>query len=180
MAANFERCLAVYAAPTLAGHKCGSMFTFPGDARQAAAKLARPLGAKGVRLAVLSTCPAGSLVYVYRPALLADSLQDAAAAAFLAGLGYRGGVKAHLKRLKRRICPENFPHEAGIFLGYPLEDVEGFILHRGRNYRCNGCWKVYGDVEEARRRFALYRRCQSAYRRLFLSGYDVVRLTVAV
>ena len=38
----------------------------------------------------------------------------------------------------------DFPHEIGVFLGYPLEDVVGFIRHRGKCFTCCGCWKSYG------------------------------------
>ena len=41
-----------------------------------------------------------------------------------------------------------FPHEIGIFLGYPLADVAGFIRNKGRNCKCIGTWKVYGDAFE--------------------------------
>ena len=53
-----------------------------------------------------------------------------------------------------------FPHEIGIFLGYPLEDVDGFITHQGENCKLCGCWKVYGNVEQARRTFANYEKCR--------------------
>ncbi|WP_230398567.1 DUF3793 family protein [Novisyntrophococcus fermenticellae] len=51
-----------------------------------------------------------------------------------------------------------YPHELGIILGYPLEDVRGFIEFEGKNYLLSGCWKVYGDVEKARQTFALYHK----------------------
>lgn len=49
-----------------------------------------------------------------------------------------------------------FPHEIGLFLEYPLADIEGFIEHRGRDALESGYWKVYSDVEQARARFRLY------------------------
>ena len=50
-----------------------------------------------------------------------------------------------------------FPHEMGIFLGYPLADVKGFIEHQGRDYLCSGYWKVYQNERKARTTFQLYR-----------------------
>ena len=52
---------------------------------------------------------------------------------------------------------EDFPHEIGVFLGYPLYDVEGFIEQR----ECvmMGYWKVYRYPSAARRLFALYDAC---------------------
>lgn len=50
----------------------------------------------------------------------------------------------------------NFPHEMGIFLGYPLGDVKGFIRHKGRNCLCTGYWKVYENEQQALETFRLY------------------------
>ena len=50
----------------------------------------------------------------------------------------------------------DFPHEIGIFLGYPLWDVEGFIANKGQNYKLCGYWKVYEDVSGAIDRFREY------------------------
>ena len=37
----------------------------------------------------------------------------------------------------------DFPHEIGLLLGYPPEDVIGFIENRGQNPLYIGYWKVY-------------------------------------
>ena len=65
-----------------------------------------------------------------------------------------------LERLSERTKCDDFPHEIGIFLGYPAEDVRGFVENGGCNYKLCGCWKVYGSVESARRKFAAYDRCR--------------------
>ena len=60
-----------------------------------------------------------------------------------------------------------FPHEIGIFLGYPLADVTGFIRNKGRNYLLCGMWKVYQQEETAATAFQYYRRMkEQAVRRL--------------
>ena len=51
---------------------------------------------------------------------------------------------------------EGFPHEMGLLLGYPLEDVLGFIEHKGNNYLYSGYWKVYADVASKRKIFDAY------------------------
>jgi hypothetical protein len=43
-----------------------------------------------------------------------------------------------------------FPHEIGIFLGYPPEDVAAFIENDGKNYACRTHWKVYFEPDAAR------------------------------
>lgn len=46
-----------------------------------------------------------------------------------------------------------FPHEMGLLLGYPVEDVRGFIEHQGRDYLCTGYWKVYENLEQKQQLF---------------------------
>lgn len=90
-------------------------------------------------------------------------------------------MEGALAHLARRIMEKGgeFPHEIGLFLGYPLGDVKGFIKHRGQNCKCTGCWKVYCDEREARRQFCRFEKCRSIYCRLYREGRALSRLTVA-
>lgn len=78
-----------------------------------------------------------------------------------------------------RVCRSEFPHEIGFFLGYPYEDVLGFIENRGQNYLEVGPWKVYANQNQARRTFARYRRCARIYARAYRCGQSLRRLTVS-
>ena len=73
----------------------------------------------------------------------------------------------------------DFPHEIGVFLGYPLEDVVGFIRHRGKCFTCCGCWKSYGDPAAAQQHFDQLAKCTAVYLRLFHSGTPILKLAVA-
>lgn len=64
----------------------------------------------------------------------------------------------------------DFPHEMGIILGYPPADVEDFIRNKGKRYALSGVWKVYHDVEGAKRSFALYHRVREETMRMLRSG----------
>ena len=55
-----------------------------------------------------------------------------------------------------------FPHEIGILLGYPVDDVMGFLENQGKNYAYCGYWKVYKNVEQAKRQFAAYDQVREA------------------
>lgn len=48
-------------------------------------------------------------------------------------------VSQLVRRLRRQ---EDFPHEVGLFLSYPPEDVAGFIANNARRCKCAGLWKV--------------------------------------
>lgn len=81
--------------------------------------------------------------------------------------------------IKRLSEGENFPHEIGCFLGYPPEDVCGFIENKAQECKCGGCWKVYGDMKAAQLLFAKYRKCTEIYIEQLVKGKSIERLTVA-
>ena len=165
--AGFERTLAFHCAPALAGAKPADLISWPEGGEQTArrlARLSRELEGTPVRLRLLGRRGGRSLVLVYRRDLLARQLSAPGVRALLRGAGYpAGGPEAMLDELSDRLSrPGEFPHEVGLFLGYPPGDVEAFCLHRGRDCLLNGWWKVYTDPEGARRRFEEYRRCRLA------------------
>ncbi len=51
----------------------------------------------------------------------------------------------HRKTFENFALPRQFPHEIGLFLGYPPEDVCGYIRNKGKCQKCTGHWQVYGD-----------------------------------
>ncbi len=186
---SLEDSLVEYCAPTLAGLKIASLYSFsPEDGRKFAAQMKlwrERFSRRGLRLDVLrGSCAQNSyLLYLCRPHALSRELARPEVREFLRALDYdvSAGWDGLLRQLGRRVraCAE-FPHEIGVFLGYPLEDVRGFIENGGRNFTSCGCWKSYGDPELARRRFSRYRACTAAYKRRYADGADVERLTVAV
>ena len=64
-----------------------------------------------------------------------------------------------------------FPHEMGLFLGYPVEDVEGFIQCNGKDYLYAGYWKVYKDVDEKKMLFEAYESAKEGLLILIGNGY---------
>ncbi|MBR0050680.1 MAG: DUF3793 family protein, partial [Firmicutes bacterium] len=74
---------------------------------------------------------------------------------------------------------QTFPHEIGLFLGYPPGDVNGFIQEGPRCAKCTGYWQVYGDEEKALKTFERYRKCTDAYCAQVSCGRSLERLTVS-
>ena len=66
-----------------------------------------------------------------------------------------------------------FPHEMGLLLGYPVEDVEGFIQNEGKNYLYAGYWKVYADAEQKMALFAQYEEARKELLGYLTQGYTV-------
>ncbi|WRS28597.1 DUF3793 family protein [Oscillospiraceae bacterium MB08-C2-2] len=93
----------------------------------------------------------------YRAASLQSHLNRPEIKAFLSSRGYPASeyLADQLNSLKEQYQIHQYPHEIGIFLGYPLADVRGFILHKGRDYKLRKYWKVYGDVKESLQLFTL-------------------------
>lgn len=187
----FEHMLIEHCAPTLKGMKPANLFRYqPENSEErenlyleAAGwqKLLRPLG---ISVRVLKECRrTGSfLIYIYREKWLNNVLKNPGVCSFLKGEGYHTETDCagFLKQLSARLCMEQeFPHEIGIFLGYPLCDVIGFIENGGKNYTCSGYWKAYGDPREANARFSAYRRCTEVCRKQFQQGTPVVQLITA-
>lgn len=185
---SLEDSLVEHCSPTLAGIKVASLYRFfPEDSRQFALqlKLWRKWFARhGLCLVALKGYRQSNsyLLYLYRPHALALELARPEVREFLSSLGYNveDGYDKSLRQLILRLSQSpQFPHEIGVFLGYPLEDVVGFIKNGGKNYTYCGCWKSYGDPAEARRRFSSYRACTETYKRRYAKGVSIVHLTVA-
>ena len=185
---NLESDLIEYCAPTLMGSKPASLFRHhaqsPEMLQRMAAGWSETLAPYSLALRILKTCPetGDCLVYLYRVRWLRRILSDAAVKIFLEHMGYQvvQNPPGLLEQLSQRLCMnQNFPHEIGVFLGYPLEDVEGFIQNGGRNYTCCGCWKSYGDPEKAKALFASYRRCTALCKEWYQNGYTITQLIAA-
>lgn len=181
----FEEFLLKHCSPTLAGLKLGSLFTYsfssPQELYDSLECWNKELNEKGICLHLLRLSTHRGLVYVYRPRMLQDLLLQENIQHFLSAYGYENiCLENVLLRLTGRFsCQQDFPHEIGIFLGYPLGDVIGFIENQGQNCLCTGCWKVYCNACEAQKLFARFRKCRSVYESLFLQGRSIKQLTVA-
>ena len=173
------------AAPTLAGIKTGSLFPCPCAEKDVLLGEIRAFNrhylSRGLCLLPLRFTEGKALLYLYRPAALQRDLRAQTAKALLADAGYPcgscGGCVARLVRRMREGA--EFPHEIGLFLSYPPEDVLGFICNRACNHKCVGCWKVYGDEQTARNIFEKYEMCSKIYFRQWQQGKSIEQLTVA-
>ncbi len=182
---QLERYLIEHCAPTLASLKAGSLIclkeTVEGELDRQIHTWNARLREKGLVLMALRRRPEGVLVYLYRTSHLKRDLQKPGVAQFLREYGYLSlDVPAALERLMQRLeIGSAFPHEIGLFLGYPLGDVVGFIQNEGKNCKCTGCWKVYCDEHKARELFARFDQCREIYGKLWAQGKSIWQLTVA-
>ena len=181
-----EELLIAHCSPTMAGLKTGSLFTCPMQSRAEilarARSLNRRFARRGMRVLPLKFYADRALIYIYRPAHLRRDLSGALAARILKERGYPvENAERCIRTLIARLHENaDFPHEIGLFLGYPPEDVDGFIRNGARCAKCVGPWKVYGDEQAARCKFAQYRKCTNVYRDCLKKYNSFDRLVVAV
>lgn len=104
-----------------------------------------------------------SVSIIFNREKLEKALLDEENRKFIKQYGYEDfSVNSVIEKLAGRYTEfkegrAEFPHEMGIVLGYPLEDVSGFIENNGKNYLYSGYWKVYKNAEEKIQLFKIYK-----------------------
>ncbi len=182
---DFEKRLIEHCSPTLASIKTGNLFWYSCSDETGLKKQISYwnglLNPKGVYIVIFRQVHCRALVYVYRKERLRQELARKDVNSFLDEYGYgESDVDSAVLILKERIRSGSlFPHEIGLFLGYPLGDVIGFIKNKGEKCKCTGFWKVYCNKSDAEKTFERYRRCNLAYCRLWQNGRSIEQLTVA-
>ncbi len=172
-----------HCSPTLAGIKTGSLFSCLYSTREEVKvqlqMLNSQLKCKGLRVLPLKFSKARVLIYVFRPDRLSNDLKSSKASGILHERGYDCSTadRCVMRLISRIRESEEFPHEIGLFLGYPPEDVCGFIENRA-DCKCTGAWKVYGDVEKAQLLFSRYKKCTELYCQRWANGSSLDRLAV--
>lgn len=137
---------------------------------------------------ILKMGKADCLVFLYRSRELLKILKKTENRGFLAEYGYKCGeaedegqdllnMEQWLSRLSGRMtkyCGEDenleFPHEIGIFLGYPLADVKGFVEKKGCFSLLTGYWKVYSCPRAAQFTFFIYDMAEISVINEWLAG----------
>lgn len=178
-----ETLLVRHCAPVLAGLKTANMFSCrmsEEELKESLSKWQPILSARGIGMELLCENKAAGLVYVYRKSRLEAELMNPNARLFLRRYGYDYScMQSAIGQLRERLATDGFPHEIGLFLGYPLGDIEGFIENKGHNYKLCGFWKVYCNEECTAKCFEQYRKCFRVYDKVFRGGRCLEDMVVA-
>ena len=128
-------CLGLHCGITFAGLKPASLFWLKDGQDKDMVYYRRCFAKKDFRFIAVKRTAGRKLFYVFHRGRLEEILFDKANREFLRGRGYNyDTVGGALKELKRRLeRGDEFPHEVGLFLGYPLVAVLG--IYRGRARR---------------------------------------------
>ena len=148
-----------YSSPTLCGIKPGNLFSVKTAcfSRPVFKKWEQEYAGLGLSVSVIEKSGITKLVLVYNRRWVQNILAESSVQTYLAAKGYRtdSEVQEIIKDLTDRIKPDTlFPHEIGIILGYPVEDVIAFV-DKARKCQCS------------------YKRCSGMCRKMFDAGYSV-------
>lgn len=183
---DFEKMLAFHCSPAFMGIKASNLVSCDlkkfNNVEIYLKTLNNQLNNKGIYFDIICLCQNRVLILVYKKKLLCSVINEQENYEFLKDIGYPmhlgfDEVMSHLKiRVKNN---KDFPHEIGIFLGYPLEDIKGFLKNKGKNFKMCGYWKVYSDEERAIKLFNKYTHCRKVILRTISLGKDIVSLCKA-
>jgi hypothetical protein len=154
--------MALQCAPLIAGLKIANMLSI---SRHLYDKVLAVLDKTDISCYILRESKEKVILLLYKKAEMQNAFENEQIRNFLYGYGYTEfDIESLLERFSERYCAnmekgEEFPHEFGVFLGYPLEDVQGFIQNRGQNCLHTGYWKVYKNLHE---KVQLFQRFESA------------------
>ncbi|MCM1495603.1 MAG: DUF3793 family protein [Bacteroides sp.] len=173
-----EMLLALHCAPIISGIKISNLVVLT---REQSMVLCRNIRSSGLAVWFLNYGEASNPVLIFRRNEMQQFLLQSDIEGALRQFGYSDvrlipvllQLSAHMREYKDG--EREFPHELGILLGYPLEDVLGFMENDGENYTYCGYWKVYGDIEEAKRVFHTYNEVRNLAVTQVLNGSGVMR-----
>ncbi len=181
-----EKIIAYHCAPALAGIKSANIVSYHKsgikDIEDKIIQLNAQMNKKGIYFENLCWLENGAVIMVYRKVVLEKTLDDEKIYRFLRTFGYPERVTAegYIEFLKSRMLNQEFPHEIGAFLGYPLHDIHGFLYHK--DYGCLLCgeWRVYKDAERAKKLFDRFAACRQAVVKRVKMGYTLAQIFCAV
>ena len=169
---DFENLLANQCAPLLCGKKPAILLAEKNLPANCEWRLLHQYGFRVLRLRWRNM---KTLVFIYNPALLNTAVSYPIVIKALRKLGYsyEKSLNGLLAFLFRRFSEsDEFPHEIRFFLGYPPEDVIGFLSCEDSCKLC-GQWKVYSDVNRAATLFDEYARCKQSLLEHIRSGKSI-------
>jgi hypothetical protein len=126
-----------------------------------------------VTFIVLQAKPQAFLLLCYNRKQLERHLAHAGIRALLHKTGYEAGAScaSQVAELCRRIgANDSFPHEIGLFIGYPAKDVAAFMGLVKLPFTCQGPWKIYGNPVQSLGLAEQYRCCRQRMAAILATG----------
>ena len=179
--------LAVAAAEVLSGIKPANMVRVPNQRLPCGRRMYRLWQKFGAELLLdlpLSVMPMKTeknsiLLLIYRADLLEMRLRGRTMQTFLVRQGYSRPftLEKTLQHLQESFST-GIPHEVGMFLGYPLKDVKGFMAQNKPSQQ-QGLWRIYGPPTRSLKLSNDYRRKRQEMIKKLTIGHVPYRLLQA-
>ncbi|MBO5482323.1 MAG: DUF3793 family protein [Spirochaetaceae bacterium] len=169
------------ASPTICKIKPGNMFTvkkFQFDTKSSI-EWKKLLSKQDIELEWFSTTNNVIMYFSYNKKWISEILKNKKIKKFLLEKNYPIHLdnKAIIEELFFRLKNSNtFPHEVGVFLGYPLEDVISFEKNQGKNCKYCGLWKSYSNPSKAKKCCNQYANCSQLCTQWFCEGYSIPQI----
>ncbi|MCD8052940.1 MAG: DUF3793 family protein [Lachnospiraceae bacterium] len=179
---GLSRQLVMQCAPLITGLKMSNLLMIPRACEAEVKSLLRDTELSWFTLRCTSR---KTVMLLYRERELREYLESPAVREILKEAGYheftfRGTLREMRERYRSNRQGESaFPHEMGVFLGYPVSDVRGFIEKDGQDFLYSGYWKVYEGVEEKKRIFRGYETARDTLIELLSGGLTLSELLTA-
>ncbi len=174
---NIENQLALQCAPLITGLKVSNMLIVHKDS---VASVKNVIRNTGISYVILAETQDKTMLLLYKENELSSYLERKRVRQFLTDMGYESHdlydvLMVFQGRFRRyQSGKAEFPHEMGILLGYPVEDVQGFIKHKGKNSLYSGYWKVYENVPAKMRLFQKYDMSKETVIQLVSCGVSII------
>lgn len=158
---DWELQIAFRCAPLITGVKISTLLTVPVHLSD---ELQKTFKGSQISLYALYHSPKTVTYLLFRRKWLEHTMGQSDTASMMRQFGYRDlsfrYILRELAERYKRFMEQlgAFPHEIGLLLGYPLEDVSGFILNKGKNFLYSGYWKVYSNPAGTMKLFEQYDR----------------------
>lgn len=178
---RIETHLVIQCAPLIYGMKVSNLFNVD---RRLAGQMKQVLKSSGISYYLLLESEDKATFLVYREDALKAYLMQDRVCQSLKSFGYKNLA---LSSVLQCFCEQytacikemaEFPHEMGLLLGYPVEDVEGFIKNKGDKYLYCGYWKVYGHVEEKRILFEKFEEARKSLIQFLNEGRSISEMAL--
>ncbi len=171
--------LVLQCAPVITGLKVANLLILQNNKVEYLKKI---IGETKLFCFVLLQSECKTIILLYNKNLLQSYLSQKQVRAFLERKGYEQlNLNDILSQLQFRYEAyktgfKEFPHEMGLILGYPLEDVEGFIKNQGQNSLYTGYWKVYEHLPEKIHLFSEFELAKETMLRQVLNGVNIIAI----
>lgn len=119
------------------------------------------------------------IVLITRINKLEDHLKNKEVFDYLLEFGYEeNSIDYVVERLYSRFVDfysnkQEFPHELGLILSYPIDDIKGFIENNGKKELACKYWKVYSNLDESLKKFKEFDKAIDTCLYQIVNGYKL-------